>query len=302
MPIIQLTDIGAIKPNPANAHTHSKKQIRQIVDSISAFGFLVPILIDPNGTIVAGHGRLEAARFLGLKQVPVIRVEGLSTAKVRALALADNKISENAGWDREKLAVEIPDLAELLISEGLDISLTGFSAPEIDQIVTDFEDVSSDPADASDPAWAAMAVVSQRGDLWQLGNHRLACGDARDKSELARLMGRRRAAMAFLDPPYNVRVGDIVGRGHIKHREFAMASGEPKRHGTGLMPSAEVGGAERRNCALNCWPWVRSLTHSPVAVIHSPAAMVAAWPTTVTTSRCPRALMRRTQKPFSALW
>jgi ParB/RepB/Spo0J family partition protein len=97
--------INALKPNARNARTHSKKQIRQIADSIAAFGFVVPILIDEDGNIIAGHGRYEAAKLLGLKQVPVIVVQGLSEAKRRAVALADNKIAENAGWDREMLAV-----------------------------------------------------------------------------------------------------------------------------------------------------------------------------------------------------
>ena len=219
----------ALKTNARNARTHSKKQIRQIADSIDAFGFVVPILIDEGGVIIAGHGRYAAAALLGLDKVPVIRVEGLSEAKRRALALADNKIAQNAGWDRELLATELPELAELLIVEDLDISITGFAPVEIDQIATDFEEDASDPADLVDPKWTDGAALSKPGDLWELGHHRLLCGDARNADDLARLLGQARAAMAFLDPPYNVRVRDIVGRGQIKHREFAMASGELSR-------------------------------------------------------------------------
>jgi hypothetical protein len=120
-----------------NARTHSKKQIRQIADSIAAFGFVVPILIDDGGIIIAGHGRYAAAVLLGLQEFPVIRVAGFSEAKRRALALADNKIPQNAGWDRELLATELPELAEILILENLDISITGFAPVEIDQIATD---------------------------------------------------------------------------------------------------------------------------------------------------------------------
>jgi hypothetical protein len=229
MVTMQWIAVDAIKPNARNARTHSKKQIRQIADSITAFGFLVPILIDQGGLIIAGHGRHAAAVLLGLKEVPVIRVEGLSEAKRRALALADNKIAENAGWDRELLATELPELADILIVEGLDLSITGFAPVEVDQIATDFEEDSSDPADTVDPEWTKGPPLSTPGDLWHLGHHRLLCGDARNPDDLARLMAESRAAMAFLDPPYNVRVRDIVGRGQIKHSEFAMASGELSR-------------------------------------------------------------------------
>jgi DNA modification methylase len=229
MPTMEWMTVDALKPSARNARTHSKKQIRQIADSIAAFGFLVPILIDEGGVVIAGHGRYAAARLLGLEQVPVVEVRGLSETKRRALALADNKIGENAGWDRRLLAIELPELAEVLVVEGLDISITGFAPVEIDQLTTDFEEDPSDPADTIDPKWAKAAPVTKPGDLWELGHHRILCGDARKTADLARLMGRARAAMAFLDPPYNVRVRDIVGRGRVKHSEFAMASGELSR-------------------------------------------------------------------------
>ena len=218
-----------LKTNPRNARTHSKKQIRQIADSIVAFGFVVPLAIDENRTTILGHGRLAAAKLAGLSEVPVIVLEGLSEAKKRALLLADNKIAQNAGWDRERLAIELPELAELLVEETLDISITGFEPVEIDQILSDFEEDSSDPADAMNGAWQSAQVVSRPEDLWQLGNHQLLCGDARNADHLDRLMGRERAAMAFLDPPYNVRIRGVVGRGRVKHGEFAMASGEMSR-------------------------------------------------------------------------
>ena len=229
MPTIQCVTIDALKPNARNARTHSKKQIRQIADSITAFGFVMPISIDENGVIISGHGRYAAAKLLGLRQVPAIEIQGLSEAKRRALALADNRIAEAAGWDRELLAKELPELADLLVIEDLDIEITGFAPVEIDQIAADFEEDASDPADTVDPAWATAAPVTKAGDLWQLGTHRLLCGDARAAGDLAHLMGDAQAAMAFLDPPYNVRVRDIVGRGQVKHTEFAMASGELSR-------------------------------------------------------------------------
>jgi hypothetical protein len=189
---MQWIAVDALKANARNARTHSKTQIRQIADSIAAFGFLVPILIDDSVVIIAGHGRYAAAALLGLHQVPVIRVEGLSEAKRRALTLADNKIAQNAGWDRELLAAELPELAELLVVEDLDISITGFAPVEIDQIATDFEEDQSDPADLVDPDWTDGAALSKPGDLWELGHHRLLCGDARNTGDLGHLARRGR--------------------------------------------------------------------------------------------------------------
>jgi ParB-like chromosome segregation protein Spo0J len=134
MATIDRIAVEALNANARNARTHSKKQIRQLANSIVAFGFNTPMLIDENGVIIAGHARYAAAKLLGLKEVPVIEVQGLSEAKRRALALADNKIAANAGWDLELLAAELPELAEILVEEGLDISLTGFEPVEIDQL------------------------------------------------------------------------------------------------------------------------------------------------------------------------
>jgi len=223
---VQMIQIDKIRPNPDNARTHSKKQIAEIAASIKAFGWTVPILIDEHGYLIAGHGRLAAAKCLGFKCVPAVTVHGLSEARKRALALADNKIAANAGWSRELLATELPELAELLIEEGLDVALTGFSAVEFDQLMMDFEENSVDPSDEIDRAWLEEQPVTRPGDLWRLGDHLLLCGDARRADDLASFMGKDRAAAAFLDPPYNVRVKSVVGRGRIRHNEFAMASGE----------------------------------------------------------------------------
>jgi hypothetical protein len=180
--------------------------------------------------------------------VPVIVLAGLSPARQRALAIADNKIAENAGWNRERLAIEIPELAGLLETEGLDVSILGFEAVEIDQLVTDFEENAADPQDSIDSTWLKDRVVSKPGDLWLLGPHRLLCGDARSAADIARLMARCRADVAFVDPPYNVRIGGVVGRGRTKHAEFAMASGEMSSAdyvrflGTALHATASEGG------------------------------------------------------------
>ena len=259
MDTIELISLRAIKPNPRNARTHSKKQIGQIADSIKAFGFLVPVLIDETSTTLGGHGRIEAAKLLGLEKVPVIRVEGLSEAQKRALMLADNKIAANAGWDRERLASELPALAELLVEDNLDITITGFGTAEIDQLILDFDERSDDPADEIESSWLSDQAITQSGDLWQLGSQRLLCGDARRTDDLDRLLGDEQAAMAFLDPPYNVRIGSVVGRGRTKHREFAMASGEmtPEEFTQFLSDTLGNAAAHSREGALHyvCMDW-----------------------------------------------
>ena len=177
-----------------------------------------------NNTVLAGHGRLAAAKLIGLRDVPTLLVAGLSDAQKRAYVLADNKLAEKAGWDRTTLAVELNSLTPLLEEVGLDISLTGFEPVEIDGLLGDLVDPESDPAD--EPPFLAKEPVSKSGDLWLLGPHRLLCGDARDASQYRKLMGADRAAMVFADPPYNVSIKSVQGRGKIKHGDFAMASGE----------------------------------------------------------------------------
>ena len=170
---VTLVGIEKLKPNDRNARTHARKQVQQIADSITAFGFVNPILVDEEGRIIAGHGRHAALLLLGRKEVPVIVLRGLSKAKRRALAIADNKIAANAGWNRELLALELPELAEVLIEEKLEISITGFAAVEIDQLAADFEERAADAADEVDPRLLTADPVSKPGDLWQLGHHRL---------------------------------------------------------------------------------------------------------------------------------
>lgn len=176
MPVTRLT------PDPRNARTHPKRQIAQIVQSIRAFGFTNPILTDDHGNLIAGHGRLRAAKELGLTEVPVIPLEGLSEAQKKALRLADNKIALNAGWDLEILKLE---LAELSVPDlEFDLSLTGFTSAEIDVILADSED----PADEVIPAVPVVSKV-RPGDIWQLGEHRIGCGDGRDAAFLRTVVG-----------------------------------------------------------------------------------------------------------------
>jgi DNA modification methylase len=223
---VRMTPVRFLKPSKNNARTHSKKQIQQVADSIKAVGFAAPIISDANGNILAGHARFEAAKVLGLNAVPVIRLsDDLKPSQLRAYMLADNKLAEKAGWDREILAVELSELQTTLPEVDLDLTITGFDPGEVDRILTDFSPRQVDPAD--DIPQLEQAAVSRRGDLFILGKHRLMVGDARDSASFKQLMRSESASMAFLDPPYNVKVqGHVGGRGRIKHREFACASGE----------------------------------------------------------------------------
>ena len=218
-------NVDALEPRATNPRTHSKKQIRQIADSIERFGFTNPILVDDAGGIVAGHGRIEAAKLLGVETVPTIRLEDLTEAEIRAYVIADNKLTENAGWDREMLAAEFQGLLELDID--FDITITGFEMPEIDILIGELDtDDEEDPADDV-PAVADGPPVTRPGDIWRIGKHRLICGDALDPASYARLLDGAEAQMVFTDPPYNVPIeGHVSGLGKVKHREFAMASGE----------------------------------------------------------------------------
>lgn len=206
-------------PDPRNARTHPKRQIDQIRASIEAFGFTNPVLADPEGHIIAGHGRLQAARAMGLTEVPTIILSGLSETQKRALRIADNKIALNAGWDMEILQLELSELASLDVD--IDPILTGFSTGEIDVILTS----ATDPDDEVVPP-LPTTPRTKPGDIWILGDHRVGCGDGRDTGFLQRVIGHEvRVDAAFLDPPYNVRIGGhAVAAG--RHREFAMASGE----------------------------------------------------------------------------
>ncbi len=221
---VEQTLITDLKANPRNARTHSKQQVRQIARSIEEFRFTNPVLIDGDGEIIAGHGRVLAAKRLGMDRVPTIRLDHLSEAQKRAYVLADNKLALNAGWDEELLAVELGYLAELDID--LDIEITGFSMAEID-IVLDSDDDEEGAGDPVPPPPAPERTVSRPGDLWRPGSHRLLCGDARSGADVARLMDGARAQVVFVDPPYNLSIAEhVCGLGSIKHRDFMMASGE----------------------------------------------------------------------------
>jgi ParB-like chromosome segregation protein Spo0J len=167
---IKLISVRRLRRNERNCRTHSKKQIHQIAHSIQRFGWTYPILTDENNTILAGHGRHDAALQLGLREVPIIVLSGLSDAEKRALVLADNQIATKAGWDRELLAAELGELAELLPECDLDLEITGFETAEIDSLLDDLVDPELDPADELPPP--PKTAISKIGDLWELGPHK----------------------------------------------------------------------------------------------------------------------------------
>ena len=217
--------IASLRPYARNARTHSRKQIQQIAASITRFGFTNPVLVADDGQIIAGHGRVEAARQLGWTSVPTLALSHLSEAERRAYVLADNKLALNAGWDKETLAIELQGLVDL----DFDVELTGFSLAEIDLVLDEATDADPATPDAPEDVVPAQSgpPVSRQGDLWALGRHRLLCGDTRSAADLDRLMGGASADLVFTDPPYNVAVdGHVCGLGTVKHREFAFASGE----------------------------------------------------------------------------
>jgi hypothetical protein len=222
---IEMVSLSSLQPANRNVRTHSKKQIEQVASSMVRFGVTNPVVTDGHNRIVAGHARVLAAKSVGLKRIPVIRITNLSEVELRAYMLADNRIAESAGWNRELLAVELNDLQIALPEIGLDLSITGFEPDEVDSIIGDFTaDPSNETEEIPEPTETATA---RPGDLFRLDKHRLIIGDARDRSVYDRLMESEIAEMAFLDPPYNVKItGHAGGRGHTKHREFPHASGE----------------------------------------------------------------------------
>jgi DNA modification methylase len=216
-----------LKRDPTNPRRHSKKQIKQIAESVRVFGFNVPILIDRDRKVIAGDGRLLACGELGIDEVPTLCLEHLNPAQARAFRIADNKLTENATWDDRLLAEQLRDLS--LSGLDFDIEVTGFEMGEIDLRIAALEDTptaGSDPADIL-PEVSVAPLASKIGDLWVLGPHRVLCGNALDPETFAALMGQQCAAMVFTDPPYNVPIdGHASGLGTIHHRPFPMASGE----------------------------------------------------------------------------
>jgi DNA modification methylase len=226
IPSTKFEAVNALKPDPRNPRVHSDRQIKQISRSIKSFGFNVPILVDKDNRILAGHGRLLAAQLLGWNEVPVICLDHLTEPQARAFAIADNRLTENSSWD-EKLLGEI--LLELSCQD-LDFSIedSGFTMGEIDLKIEGIATAENqpDPMDELPPP-SNQPPICQPGDLWLLGKHRIYCGNALDFSSYQKLMQGDKANLIFTDPPYNVPIaGHVSGNGAIRHREFPMASGE----------------------------------------------------------------------------
>ena len=222
LPASRLRKVEDLKAAPRNARTHSRKQVRQLADSIKAFGFVNPVLVDGAGQVIAGHGRLAAAQFLGLDQVPTLCIDWLTEAQQRAYVIADNRLAEKAGWDRELLALELGELAELDIDE----TLTGFELHEI-ELLLDASNENPQDGEGQVPERRDGLAVCRLGDVWQLGRHRLLCGDALDPASYRALMARDKARLVVTDPPYNVPIsGHVSGLGKSRHREFVQGSGE----------------------------------------------------------------------------
>jgi len=218
--------VDDLRPHATNPRTHTKKQLEQIAASIRRFDFTNPVLIDEEYGIIAGHGRVEAAKLVGMSEVPTVRLADMSEADIRAYVIADNRLAENAGWDRELLGLEFSYLSELDID--FDVTITGFDPPEIDVLIGELslDGNAEDSADAV-PEPAAGPAFTRPGDIWCIGPHRLICGDATRAETYAELLGQEKVAMVFTDPPYNVPIsGHVSGLGNVRHREFAMASGE----------------------------------------------------------------------------
>jgi len=195
---VEIWDIDRFIPSARNARTHSAAQIAEIAGSIAAFGFIVPVIVDREGGILAGHGRVLAARKLKLERVPVIVVDHLSETEKRAYAIADNKIALNADWDDELLRVELDALKD----EGVSLDSLGFSEQEFNKLL---DQLGADPRSDEDSVPDAPVVpVCRKGDLWQLGEHLVFCGDALDAASYTALLAGEPAAMTFSDLPYNV--------------------------------------------------------------------------------------------------
>jgi DNA modification methylase len=215
--------IGKLRPYGNNPRLHPKTQIDKLARAIRDFGFLIPVLIDNQNTVLAGHARIEAAKKLALPTIPCIRASHLTEAQKRTFTILDNRIAEEAAWDFQLLAKEV----EFLQSEDVDLTTTGFEMPKIEMIFDAAAPPASNTEDDKVPDFAPNSVIIKPNDLWILGEHRLFCGDARRRESFAKLLSEETAQLVFVDPPYNVKIrGHVSGKGRVKHREFAQASGE----------------------------------------------------------------------------
>ncbi len=203
---IEYRQVDVLIPYARNAKLHSEAQVAQIAASIREFGWGAPILIDGQNNVIAGHGRLMAARKLGLTEVPVVPLEHLSDTQRRALILADNKIGENASWEDELLGIELADLKDA----GFDLGLTGFSQEEWEALIAGEEATKDGLTDEDAVPEVSETPISKTGDIWILGEHKLLCGDATKAEDFKALLGEELVDMTFTDPPYNVNYANTA--------------------------------------------------------------------------------------------
>jgi len=213
--------LQTLVPYGSNPRKHSEKQVNQVAESIRQFGFINPIVVDANNVIVAGHGRFLAAQRLELEEAPIIRIDDLTEGQLRAYRIADNKLTDNSKWDESALKMELEYLGQLDVT----LEVTGFETPEIDLILLSQEEELANELDQHIPNAPEVPFV-RSGDIFQLGRHRVICGDCRDLSVLAKLTNGQKADVVCADAPYNVKINGHVLVGTKSHKEFALASGE----------------------------------------------------------------------------
>lgn len=251
-------EVTQLRAQARNARTHSTTQIKQLARSIERFGFTNPVLVNENGEILAGHGRVEAAKSLGWTSVPTLCLSHLTRAEQRAYVIADNKLALNAGWDRDILASELAGLLDM----EFDLELTGFSLAEIDLALDEAHDADPEAGDEADDAIPEVEdrSVVRAGDVWILGRHRLLCGDAQQSESFSRLLDGETVDLLFTDPPYNVKIdGHVCGLGQVQHREFAFANGEMSKDAFTQFLTTTLGAAAARMrdgaIAFVCMDW-----------------------------------------------
>ena len=219
---IEYLPIRELRLNPNNSRLHPPKQLEKLKRAIDEFGFLIPVLVDEQNRLLAGHARVEAAEMCGLDAIPCVRTKHLTAAQKRAFTIVDNRLALDATWDFQVLAKEF----EFLRDEGFDLQTTGFEIPEFDMVFAASPAARSGNDDKI-PELAPTRTITKPNDLWIMDEHRLLCADARRRESFVSLMGSSLARLVFVDPPYNVPIcGHVSGKGRIRHREFAHASGE----------------------------------------------------------------------------
>jgi DNA modification methylase len=251
----KLVSIESCRPLGRETRKHPAGQIRKLAASLDRFGFVLPILTDPEQRVVAGWGLVLAARQLGLPEVPAVCLTDLPEAELRALRLALNRLTEDSAWDREALTIEVAEILELAPDISLEVS--GFEMGEIDALL---DGGGIDQEDEIPPIDNASTPMTRLGDLWHLGEHRVFCGDALQAESYVRVLGTDKAEMSFADPPYNVAIdGHASGLGAVKHADFVMAAGELSAAEFGSFLKTSLGHAAR--CSIDgaihfvCMDW-----------------------------------------------